>query len=123
MNKVADLYFVIPPIYVYWDSNNCENLAVAIVIPFLPFRPWQLKGTPKMLSMGRELCNLFKEKNMDTGNILHRFVLFNGQFPTMSPNVVWIMLYFGKGLPFSHSLSSDPWAHKGTRVRDGGREN
>ena len=88
LNKVADLPFVIPPIHPYWDSHNYENLVVAIVFPFLPFRPWQLKGTPKMLSMGRDLCKMFTEKEVDSGDILRKFLLVNGKFSTMSPDVV-----------------------------------
>ena len=58
--------------------------------------------------MGRELCKMFKDKELDHGNILLKFLLDCRNFPTMSPDVVWKMLYFGGQLPFPRSLPDDP---------------
>ena len=95
---------------------------IAFVFPFLSFSPWQMRSTPKIFGVARKLRGIFQEENVAEGDIVRKFLLENGKFPTMSPDVVWKMLYFGKRLPFSHSLSSDTWTCKRKREREGGRE-
>ena len=122
LNKIADCHFLIPPIHNFWRPKNCENLVLAIVYPFLPFRPWQLQGTPKMFSVGRELCKMFKSTDVDSGNILCKFLLECGKFPTLPADVVWRMLYYRNDPPFSRSLPSDSWWSEGKRKRDTGNK-
>ena len=118
-NKIVDCHFLIPPIHPFWDSHNHENLIIGFVFPFLPFRPWQLRGTPKMLAVGRELSKMFKEKKLESGDILCKFLLECRTFPTLSPHVVWKMLYYGNTPPFSYSLPSDSWRRPQKRKRKG----
>lgn len=118
--KVADCNFIIPSHYSFWDSHNYENLIVVLVFPFLPFRPWQLNGTPKMFAMDRDLCTMFKQKEMDTWNFLRKFLLVCGKFSTMSLDVVWKMLYLKNEILFSHSLCTDAWNVRRKRSRDEG---
>ena len=120
LNKIADCHFLIPPTHNFWRPKNYENLVVAIVYPFLPFRPWQLQGTPKMFSVGRELCQMFKSKDVDSGNILRKFLLECGKFSTLPADVVWRMLYYRNVPPFSRSLPGDVWWSEGKRKRDTG---
>ena len=109
-----------PPTHNFWRPKNYENLVLAIVYPFLPFIPWQLQGTPKMFSVGRELCQMFKFKDVDSGNILRKFLLECGKFSTLPADVVWGMLYFRNVPPCSRSLPGDPWWSEGKRKRDTG---
>ena len=120
LNKAADCHFIIPATHKFWGPHNFEHLVVAFVFPFLPFRPWQLKGTPKMFSMGRQLCKVFREKEVDPGNFLFKFLLECRELPSLSPNVVWKVLYFGKQTPFPCRLPGDQWREKGKRQRDCG---
>ena len=103
LNKIADCHFSIPPCHPFWNPNNFEPLIIAFVFPFLPFRPWQLQSTPKMLFMGRKLCQVFKTQEMDTGDILLKFLLECWKLPSMSPDVVWRMLYFNSKGSVPHS--------------------
>ena len=61
LHKVADLIFSIEPINMFWGRHLHKPLIVALIFPFLHSRPWQLQSTPKILTMGRELCKVFKD--------------------------------------------------------------
>ena len=119
-NKIVDCNFLITPIQSFWNSHNHEHLVVGFVFPFLHFRPWQLQGTPKMLSMGRELSKMFSEEKMESGSVLCKFLLECRSFSTLPQDVVWKMLYYGNEVPFSRSLPSDQIQRK--RKSRGGRE-
>ena len=88
LNKAADCLFIIPATHKFWGPHNFEHLVVAFIFPFLPFRPWQLKSTPKMFSMGRQLCKVFREEDVDPGNFLLKFLLECRKFSSLSPDVV-----------------------------------
>jgi len=76
LNKVADCHFLIPICHLlFWGPNNFEKMIIAFVFPFFPYIPWQLKGTPQVLSMDRELCKVFKKEGMDTRDILFKILL------------------------------------------------
>ena len=100
-NKLADCRFVIEPIHDFWKPSNFEPLLVAIVFPFLPFRPFQLCRTPKMFQMGRRLCQVFQENTLAKQNILFEFFVEFRQLSSMPQNMVWRLLYFGQQPPFS----------------------
>ena len=119
LNKVSDLTFQIAPVHSFWGSHLHENLIVAFVFPFLPYRPWQLRSTPKMLAMGRELCKVFKTQEMAGGDILRKFLLEVKEFPRMQSRMVWRMLYFGEHFKFPGALSTDKQerGHSGKRRR------
>jgi hypothetical protein len=55
-------------------------LTIEIIFPFAHRRPWQLRGTPKMLYTARKVRSLFKEEKCE-------------QLPSLSEDVVWKMLY------------------------------
>ena len=106
LNKAADCIFTIPAIHEFWPSHNYEPLVVAILFPYLNHRPYQLTGTYKMLYMGRNLSQVFKENQVDGGDILFKFLREIRQLQSMSENMVWKMLYYGKSAPFPCELSS-----------------
>ena len=121
LNKIADCHFLVP-LHQLWRPKNCKNLVVAIVYPFLPFRPWQLQGTPNILSVGRELCQVFKSADVDSKNILHKILLECGKFPSLPEDVVWKMLYCRNDTPFSRSFLGGAWWSKGKPKRDTGNK-
>ena len=51
--------------------------------------------------MGRSLSKVFQEDKMDGGNLLFKFLLDIGKIPSLSPRVVWNLLYIGGPPPFS----------------------
>ena len=119
LNKVADLTFEISPVHDFWSADLHEKLVVAFIFPFLPFRPWQLRSTPKMLSMGRELRKVFKTKEMAGGKLLRKLLLEIKGLPCMPSRMVWRLLFFGERLKFPISLQTDAQekGHSGKRRR------
>ena len=49
---------------------------------------------------------MFKENQVDGGDLLRKFLLEVRKFQTMSKDLVWKVLYLGKSPPFSHELSN-----------------
>jgi hypothetical protein len=92
--KTADIMIRIPAGTPGWPSDMFEPLTLGIVFPFLKHRPWQLKGTPKMFYMARQVQKMFKEEDMDPGDFLRKLLLECGRFCTMPANVVRQMLFF-----------------------------
>ena len=60
LHKTADIIFTLPVGHPNWDLNKHEPLTIAICFPYLHRAPWELKGTPLMGRMARELCRVFK---------------------------------------------------------------
>ena len=100
LNKAADCIFSLPASHSFWPATNHESLIIALIFPYLSFRPFQLRGTPKMFYMGRKLSRLLQEDQMDARDILLKFLLEVRNFQTMSQSLVWKMLYFGQPPPF-----------------------
>ena len=50
-----------------------EPLLIGVLFPFLSVKPWQLRGTPKMYSVGRELRRLFQTPELDPRDFLRQF--------------------------------------------------
>ena len=46
LNKACDVVFEITPTFNFWNKNMFEPLVIGICFPFIPHRPWQLKGKP-----------------------------------------------------------------------------
>jgi hypothetical protein len=92
--KEADLLFTVDANCPEWPEAMFEPLIIAVCFPFLSVDPWQLKGTPKMLSMGRQLSGLSQESEVDRGTILRQFLLECSRLRSMPSDVVSRMLYF-----------------------------
>lgn len=71
--RSADLVFEVPVGFSCWPSSMHEPLLIGVVFPFLRVKPWQLRGTPKMYAVGRELRRMFSEAQMDSRTILCQF--------------------------------------------------
>jgi hypothetical protein len=94
--KAADIVFEVPAGQPFWDSTMHEPLLIAIIFPFLRVKPWQLRSTPKMYSMGGELRKVFKTEGMDARNILCELWRTCHRLTTMPENVVRKVLFFGR---------------------------
>ncbi|KAL7574604.1 hypothetical protein ACA910_002958 [Epithemia clementina (nom. ined.)] len=55
LHKAADIVFEVPAASRYWPKSNFEPLIVAICFPFIRHPPWQLRSSPKMFAVEREL--------------------------------------------------------------------
>jgi hypothetical protein len=80
--KVSDLVFAVPPSPSFWPEAMLEPLVIELIFPFARSAPWQLRGTPKMLAMGRQMRRVFDEEEVVGGNILRKFLLECRWLPT-----------------------------------------
>lgn len=94
LHKVSDIVFEVPAGSPMWPSDMFEPLLIGICFPFIRCQPWQLRGTPKMYSVGRELRSLFKGEDVDVRPVLRQFCLLCWRAGTMSADVVSRVLYF-----------------------------
>ena len=52
--QAADIVFELPVGSACWSAAMHEPLLIGILFPILRFKPWQIKGTPKMFALGRK---------------------------------------------------------------------
>ena len=102
LHKAADLIFTVPASSNLWPEAMFEPLLIGVIFPFLSFAPWQLKGTPKLLSLGRELSGLWKSEQMDAGRILREFCAIRRRMESMPRDVVRRLLHFKPKAGVSH---------------------
>jgi hypothetical protein len=95
LNKACDLVLYMPAGSEVWPSEMFEPLTLGFVFPFLSSRSWQLRGTPKMLHLGRTLSRLLEDSNVVSGNILSKLCHQLWNLCTVPEDVVQRMLYFG----------------------------
>jgi len=93
VHKACDLVLEIPPGHPCWPCDMYEPLIIGVCLPFIHSDPWQLKGTPKVLALVRKLRRVFKEAEVDGGDILRQFLLECKRIRTMPPDVVRKMLF------------------------------
>lgn len=73
--KAADLVISLPIAHPAWPEEMYEPLTLAFVFPFLKYRPWQLKGSEGLLSLGRELLCMWKENLWTNRHLLETLEL------------------------------------------------
>jgi hypothetical protein len=91
--KAADVVIEIPSGTPGWPAGMHEPLLIGLLFPFLRHSPWQLRGTPKMHAMGRELRSLLKGEGLDPRDLLRKFWLQCIGLRKMREDVVRKMLY------------------------------
>jgi hypothetical protein len=94
LHKVADIVLYLPAGSDAWGATQFEPLTIGLVFPHVHCSPWQLRGTPKLLSLGREMQRLLSEENVDSGNLLHKLCSQCWALRSMSSALVRRMLYF-----------------------------
>ena len=84
--RAADFVFELPAVGSnMWSNSMHEPLLIGILFPFVRVKPWQLRGTPKMHAVGRQLRQVLQETPMDSGCL---------DLEGMSELVVRKLLYF-----------------------------
>jgi hypothetical protein len=71
-----------------------EPLLIGFVFPFVNCSPWQLRSTPKMRAMERQMRRLHKTGEMDGGPVLRKFLVESERLPTLPEVLVRKLLYF-----------------------------
>lgn len=78
---ITDLLMTVSARLDCWSPGNFEQLMIAIGFPFLTHRPYELKDTPKMLTVARNLCSMFQKMNY----VLRKFLLETWGYPPSLP--------------------------------------
>ena len=91
--KAADFVFEVPVGSTVWPSDMHEPLLIGVLFPFLRVEPWQVRGTPKMYSMGGKLRQMFKESEVDACHLLCELWAFCFHLQGLSKSLVRRMLY------------------------------
>jgi hypothetical protein len=99
---VSDLHFVVPAGTEYWPAHLYEPLWVGIILPFVPFRPWQLKRAPLLVELARELCAVCQVSDVATRNILRKLLKLPSQVAKLSPSVASGVLHMPLEGPLSN---------------------
>jgi hypothetical protein len=94
LNKACDLVLCMGAGSEVWPLEMYEPLTIGLVFPFLSVRPWQVRGTPKMLFLGRTMSGLLKDSNVVTGDLLRKLCQQMWNLRTVPENVVRRVLYF-----------------------------
>ena len=58
--KMAELVVYGPPGAKFWPSSMHELFVIGFILPLIPHRPWRLRGTPKVLGLGRTVSFLLR---------------------------------------------------------------
>jgi hypothetical protein len=101
LHRSADLVFEIPAGCDYWPQEMHEPLILAVFLPFLPHRPWQLRRSQSMLELGDRLQRMWRARDYSQGPILLKLWKQARSMGSMSPSMVFKMLHcFGEfGIP------------------------
>ena len=97
MHRSADLILSIPPGHPAWPTEMHEPLTIAIYFPFLKSKPWQLKGSAKLLDVARQVQSLLSSDPGSERPFLCQFWKLARQLPSMSRNVVLQVLQGSRG--------------------------
>jgi len=103
LNKACDLVIYLPNHFSFWPSSMHEPLVLGVCYPYLHHRPWQLRGSPKLFALGREMRTLLKDPEVDAGSVLLKLHAFCRRLPSMQKDVVWSLLQFRPKCQFPHT--------------------
>jgi hypothetical protein len=92
--KCADLVFEVPVGSDVWPITMHEPLLIGLLFPFLRVKPWQLRGTPKMHAVGRDLRGVFENPKVDPRDLLRKFWSASVGLQHLPEDVVRKMLFF-----------------------------
>ena len=92
--RAADIVFEVPVGFFCWPASMHEPLLIGIVFPFLSVKPWQIRGTPKMYAVGRELRRVFAESEVDARDLLRKLWALCIDLERMPEHVVRKLLSF-----------------------------
>ena len=92
--KASDIVFVLPLGSSAWSTEMFEPCVVGLIFPFLSVAPWQLRGSPKMYAVGRELRKVWKDEKLDARNILRKLCVLAKRLHSVPVDVVRQLLHF-----------------------------
>jgi hypothetical protein len=122
VHKSADLIFEIPPGCVNeWPSEMFEPLTVALYFPFLSNRPWQLRGQPLFLEMGRHVRQMWNSNPRSSRSLLRKFWVQTRALQNLPKELVRKVLS-GRSIPAFLSRSPGKRRRKRVEKEEGRRK-
>jgi hypothetical protein len=100
--KACDVVLSVPVGTIGWATDMYEPVLIGICFPFLRVQPWQIRGTPKMFQVARELRRLFKDDEVDPRPFLRKFWKDCHGMQSLSKDVVSRLLYFVRDSDLSY---------------------
>lgn len=101
--RASDFVFQVLPNSEYWSKEMHEPLLIGVLFPFLRSKPWQLRGSPKMFAMGRQLRGVPEGQEVDRRNLLRKFWTQCLGLRFLPENVVRRLLLIPQDPKLSHS--------------------
>ena len=92
--KAMDFFVTLPPSLPVWPELMFEPLILGFCFPFIRYKPWCIKGTPKLCATERKLQKMWKEEGVDGRDYLRQFLLEIRKLPSVPEHVVRSLLYF-----------------------------
>jgi hypothetical protein len=96
--RAADLIIEIPAGQSYWSSDMHEPLILALFLPYVSCRPWELKRCPKFVEVERVLRGMLKANGGAEGPFLRQLCKFSAGLQDLPEDVVWQLLQNPAGL-------------------------
>ncbi len=94
LHKVSDVVLELPAGFLPWWPASChEPLLLGLTLRFIRHPPWQLRQSPQVLDMGREVLRLWKAQDQAAGALLCQLCDFPDLLDSLSERVVQGMLY------------------------------
>jgi hypothetical protein len=115
--RACDLVFQVLPNSPFWPPSAHEPLLIGLIFPFTRANPWQLRGTPKLLAVGRELRNLQENQEMDRRDLLRKLWSRCNGLRNVPEHVVWRLLYFSPLPDFHIVMASEATGERGDEDR------
>ena len=72
--KLSDFVFHVKPGSRFWPSDMHEPLFIGISLPLLNRYPWSLRGTPSLVGLERQLCEMQGKGQCDRRDILQQLL-------------------------------------------------
>ena len=95
--RAADLIIEIPAGSEGWAADMHEPLILALFFPYVRSKPWQLKGSPKLLEMEIALRRVLKTNDGSAGSLLRKLCLFTEGLKGVPPELVFGVLQARRG--------------------------
>ena len=90
--KLSDFVFHIQPGSRFWPSDMHEPLFVGISLPLLSRFPWSLRGTPLLVGLERQLCEVQRSGQDDGRHLLQQLLRTPGVLARVSESMACQML-------------------------------
>jgi len=91
--KIADIVLELPPgALLVWPGDMHEPLLLGLILRFSSCPPWQLRQTPPILALGREVQALWHNKVGDGRRLLRKLCHLPTSLEGLCGGVVWSLL-------------------------------